>query len=80
MATDVCEVFLAINEGGDWVVGTDTESVSESLANEYGAEISRIVAIRVHLNRPTVVVADVEVPDDLTIVAAEPQKIERAAE
>lgn len=63
--TDVCEIFIAMNEQGDWIVGTDAESATESMATDFGGAVCRMVAIRVHMNRPRIEqLADVVVPSE----------------
>jgi hypothetical protein len=59
------EVWIAMDEGGDYEVGCEEDSATERL-EEKGAGISRrMVQLRVTMAPPEVVSVDVSIPDEV---------------
>lgn len=71
-----CEIYLAINEDGDYEVGDIDETAVDRLGENYGGYARRFVKIVVKITPPTIAEAEVDVPDD----AGETVKIEAEAE
>jgi hypothetical protein len=70
-----CEIFVAMNEEGDWVVVSEESEALERLANEVGGYQARIAKIIVKMSPPVMAEATVKVADE----AGETQKIEANA-
>lgn len=74
---DIKEVWLAINEDGDYGIGIDSDSAKENLEENYNYEAIRLIKLNVKVRapKPTTEVM-VDVPDD----AGTTEKVEVTAE
>jgi hypothetical protein len=70
-----CEIYIAMNEDGDWVVSTDESEALTDLTSDAGGYEARIVKLTVKMAPPVMIEAEVEVPDE----AGETKKIETEA-
>jgi hypothetical protein len=59
-----CEVFLAINEDGGYVVVKDESEALEKLAEDEGGYHARVVKLTIKITPPQMTEAEVEVPDE----------------
>jgi hypothetical protein len=65
MATKVkCELFLAMNEDGDWSVNEDAQEASNSVAENSGGACIRTVQLLVTMAPPEIAEVPVDVPDE----------------
>jgi hypothetical protein len=70
-----CEIYLAMNEDGDWIVETDESDALSKLADDVGGYHGRVVKIIVKMSPPVMTEAEVTVPDEAgEIVEAELEK------
>lgn len=60
-----CELFLCINEDGNWTVGTDAGDTAEELADGYGCVCIRTVKLIARIAPPDTEEAKVDIPDDV---------------
>jgi hypothetical protein len=75
MSKVTCEIFLAMNEDGDWIVETDESEALSKLAEDQGGYHARVVKIAVKMTPPMMTAASVDVPDEVS----ETTRIEAAA-
>ena len=75
MTKITAEIYIAMNEGGDYEVGTTSEEASERLMDQARGEMCRIVKLTVRMAPPEIAEAEVEVPDE----AGETQEVETEA-
>jgi hypothetical protein len=73
-----CEIRIAMNEDGDWVVCTADDNALEQLANEVGGALARVVAITVRMSPPVMTEASVTVPDAADSVVTARHTVEAA--
>jgi hypothetical protein len=69
-----CELWIAINEDGDYVVVTDENEALECLAESRGGYTARVVKITALVQPPKIDEIEVDVPDEAgetTALAAE---------
>jgi hypothetical protein len=64
MARYEIEVFVAMNEDGDYEVGIDQNDAVERLDKNVGGEMRRIAKLTVYMAAPTAAKTDVVVPDE----------------
>ena len=65
MNTITCNISVAVNEDGDWVVVKDDDEIAiDKLAEEYGGSRCRVIALNVTITPPKPVTLDVTVPDE----------------
>jgi hypothetical protein len=65
------EVWIAMNESGEYGLGIDAEEASENLTANLGGLSIRLVKIMVKMTPPTHVDTDVNVPDAAGTVQAQ---------
>ena len=70
-----CELFIAMNEDGGWVVVTDESEALAELARAEGGYHARVVKINVLLTPPVMIATAINVSDD----AGETKEVEAAA-
>jgi len=58
------ELFIAMNEDGDWVVNADESEVLGQLAEDVGGYQARVVKIKIMMTAPVMAEVVVTVPDD----------------
>jgi len=58
------EVWIAMNEAGDYEVGCDEHSAIDRLEGDGGGVSRRLVQLRVTMSAPAVMSADVTVPEE----------------
>lgn len=58
------EVFVSINEDGDYYVGTDASEASEGLTENVGGEMCRTVKLTLSITPPAITEVAVDVPDE----------------
>lgn len=58
------EVFVAMNEDGDFSASDSAETAREKLAEDFGGELCRIVKLNVKMAPPVIVEANVTVADE----------------
>jgi hypothetical protein len=59
-----CEIWLAMNEDGDWIVTNCEDEAAERLTEDVGGYHARIVKVVVKMSPPAAAEATVTVPDD----------------
>jgi hypothetical protein len=59
-----CEIFIAMNEDGDWIVETDESDALSKLAEDAGGYHARVVKLTVKMTPPKMTEATVDVPDE----------------
>jgi hypothetical protein len=59
-----CELFVALNEDGDWVVTDDESTALEKLAEDQGGYHARVVKVVVRVAPPVMAEASIDVPDE----------------
>jgi hypothetical protein len=64
MSQVTCEIFLAMNEDGDWIVETDESEALSKLAEDAGGYQARVIKITVKMSPPVMAEAEVTIPDD----------------
>jgi len=64
MTKITAEIYIAMNEGGDYEVGTTSEEVSERLMDQAGGEMCRIVKITLRMAPPQVMETEFDVPEE----------------
>jgi hypothetical protein len=70
-----CEVFIAMNEEGDWVVTNDESEALSKLAEEMGGYHGRVVKVTIRMAPPVMTETECDVPDE----AGETKEIETEA-
>jgi hypothetical protein len=61
------EIFLAVNECGDWQVGEDAAGASELLQENYGISYGlRVIKLYVNVTLPEYEEVSADVPDEVT--------------
>jgi hypothetical protein len=58
------EVFIAMNEDGDWIVEPDESDALSKLAEDVGGYHARVVKLTVKMAPPKMTEATVDVPDE----------------
>lgn len=77
MAKTKCEIYLAINEDGDFEVRSEGESeATEALVENYGGTMVRVVKITAFVTAPKLTEAEIDVSDEAG--ATEPVETEAA--
>lgn len=61
---NACEIYVAMNEDGDWVVCSDESEALGKLAEDCGGYHARVVKITIRMSPPVMAEAAVDVPDD----------------
>jgi hypothetical protein len=64
MEKHLVEVFIAMNEDGDWIVVADESEALTKLAEEVGGYQARVVKVAVKMAPPVMTEAEIEVPDE----------------
>src|SRR5258706_12080349 len=64
------QIFIAMNEAGDWEVDTTADEASERLINSHGAAMIRVAVIDVNMDG-----GEVDIPDE----AGETAKVEASS-
>lgn len=59
-----CELYVAMNEDGDWIVTSDESEALTKLTEDEGGYQCRIVKITVKMTPPAMTEATVDVPDE----------------
>jgi hypothetical protein len=59
-----CEIFIAINQDGDWIVTDDETSALETLSLEQGGHHARVVKVKVKVSPPVMAEAEIVIPDE----------------
>jgi hypothetical protein len=59
-----CEIFIAMNEDGDWIVETDESDALNKLSEDAGGYHARVVKLTVTMSPPKMTEAKVVVPDE----------------
>jgi hypothetical protein len=70
-----CGIFLAINEEGNYEVGTDEEEASTRLMENQGSYHCRLIKITAKAAPPQVIETELDIPDE----AGETRQIETEA-
>ena len=72
---ETCEIFIAMNEDGDWIVETEESQALSKLAEDCGGYQARVIKVTVKMSPPVMTEAEIEVPDE----AGQTQQIETEA-
>lgn len=59
-----CELWLAMNEDGGWVVVTDESDALTQLGENEGGYLARVVKVTVNMAPPVMTEATVNIPDE----------------
>ena len=59
-----CEIWIAMNEDGGWVVVTDESEALSTLGEDEGGYLGRVVKVTVKMAPPKMTEASVDVPDE----------------
>jgi hypothetical protein len=59
-----CELWLAMNEDGDWIVTGNEDEALERLAEDAGGYQARVVKITVKMSPPAMAETTVTIPDE----------------
>jgi hypothetical protein len=59
-----CEIYLAMNEDGDWIVTADESEALEKLAEDCGGYHARTVKLTMKMAPPVMTKVAIEVPDE----------------
>lgn len=70
MTTIDCEIYLAMNEDGDWIVTDEETEALNVLSDARGGSLARVVKVTVKMTPPVMAEATVTVPDDVGTVEA----------
>lgn len=70
-----CELWLAMNEDGDWVVTADDGEALTKLGEDCGGYAARVIKLTVKMTPPAITEHEVDVPDD----AGETKEVETEA-
>jgi hypothetical protein len=65
-----CEIWIAMNEDGDWVVVREESEARERLDEDAGGYYIRIVKVTVRMSPPVMTEAIVTIADDVGELAA----------
>lgn len=65
-----CEIFIAMNEDGGWVVVTDESDALGELSSAEGGNLGRVVKVTVRMSPPVMQEATVTVADETGKVEA----------
>jgi hypothetical protein len=60
----VVEVYIVINEDGDYAAHKDKDAAVEGLNDNYGYTVARLVKLKVAIRLPVAVEAAIEVADE----------------
>jgi hypothetical protein len=58
------EIYVAMNESGEYAIDTDEEGASTRLMENSGGFRCRIIKINAKIAPPTLIEADLDVPDE----------------
>lgn len=64
-----CELFIAINEEGDWSVATDESDALSTLQDEQGGYQCRVVKVSVKIEPPVMAETEIDVPAEAVHIA-----------
>lgn len=70
--TKACELWIAMNEDGDWIVTTEESDALSDLIENQGGYYARVVKVIVRMTPPVVPETTVDVPDDVGTVEVQP--------
>lgn len=59
-----CEIYVAMNEDGDWIVTSEIDEAINTLGEHAGGYQVRIVKVIVKMSPPVMTEATVEIPDE----------------
>jgi hypothetical protein len=59
-----CEIFLAVNEDGDWIVANDESEALQKLGEDAGGYQARVVKVIVKVAPPVMTEVAIEVADE----------------
>jgi hypothetical protein len=62
--SDPIEVWIAMNESGEYEVGPDEDAAIERFDDSIGGSMRRLVRLKVAMTPPAVTEVDVSVPDE----------------
>jgi hypothetical protein len=62
--SDPIEVWIAMNESGEYEVGPDEDAALECFDDSIGGSMRRLVRLKVVMNPPDVTEVDVTTPDE----------------
>lgn len=62
--SDPIEVWIAMNESGEYEVAADEDDAIERLDQKHGFQLRRLVRLKVVMSPPEVTELDVVVPDE----------------
>jgi hypothetical protein len=65
------EVYVAMNEDGDYVAGNDFGDTVDHLANSHGGLLARVVKLKVTMSPPKVEEDSLTIPDDAGRITTE---------
>jgi hypothetical protein len=65
MTDDVIEVWIAMNESGEYEVGSDEDVAVERFDESIGGQMRRLVRLKVVMAPPEVTEVDVTVPKEV---------------
>jgi len=63
-AKAIVEVFIAMNEDGDWTFGQDADEATEQLRRDFRGQLCRVVRLWSVIAPPKLVEVYVDVPDE----------------
>lgn len=70
-----CEIYLAINEEGDYSVHEEADGAADKMNDDWGGACRRVIKIVVKVRPPVLAEVEVDVADD----AGETEEIEAEA-
>ena len=59
-----CELFIAMNEDGGWIVTTEEGEALAELGNQEGGYLARVVKITAKITPPVLTEAQIDIPDE----------------
>lgn len=71
----LCEIFIAMNEDGDWEVATEASDAVECMVSNNGGDCVRCIKINVHMTPPAIEETELDIPDE----AGETKRVEAQA-
>lgn len=69
-----CEIWIAMNEDGGWIVTNDESGAAEKLGEDEGGYACRLVKVTVKMTPPVIDEATVTVPETAGTVEVFPEE------
>lgn len=59
-----CEIFVAMNENGEWIMTNDSAEAVERLKEDMGGELARVVKVTINMSPPEMPESSIDIPDN----------------